>query len=132
MIGIKRHTLNKLKQFKPSINVLVQSRFVETSNTKDGTSNAEVMERKKAEVSEAAKKKPQKPPFAKNLFLGKFDRDILTYPEVLNRDRHEMLHEMIDPIEKFFREEVDSKRIDAEARIPPETLQGLKDLGLYG
>lgn len=31
------------------------------------------------------KKKPQKEPFAKNLTLGKFDTDILAYPEVLNQ-----------------------------------------------
>lgn len=27
---------------------------------------------------------------------------------------------------------VDSKRIDHEAKIPPETLNGLKELGLFG
>lgn len=27
---------------------------------------------------------------------------------------------------------VDSKKIDQDAKIPPETLQGLKDLGLFG
>lgn len=27
---------------------------------------------------------------------------------------------------------VDSAKIDREAHIPPETLQGLKDLGLFG
>lgn len=27
---------------------------------------------------------------------------------------------------------VDSKKIDHEAKIPPETLDGLKELGLFG
>lgn len=27
---------------------------------------------------------------------------------------------------------MDGSKIDREAKIPPETLQGLKDLGLYG
>lgn len=31
-------------------------------------------------------KKPNRPPFAKNLFLGKFDNAILTYPELSNED----------------------------------------------
>jgi acyl-CoA dehydrogenase family protein 9 len=31
-------------------------------------------------------KKPQKPPFVKNLFLGIFDTDILTYPELKNEE----------------------------------------------
>uniref|UniRef100_A0A803WB45 Complex I assembly factor ACAD9, mitochondrial n=1 Tax=Ficedula albicollis TaxID=59894 RepID=A0A803WB45_FICAL len=38
----------------------------------------------------------------------------------------------VGPVEKFFNEEVDSKKIDQDAKIPPETLQGLKDLGLFG
>lgn len=32
------------------------------------------------------KKKPNRPPFAKNLFLGKFDNDILTFPQLEKED----------------------------------------------
>ena len=48
---------------------------------------------------------------------------MLTFPEVLDRDRLETLEEMCAPLEKFFAESVDSKKIDLEASIPPETLQ---------
>uniref|UniRef100_A0A8D2NMR2 Complex I assembly factor ACAD9, mitochondrial n=1 Tax=Zosterops lateralis melanops TaxID=1220523 RepID=A0A8D2NMR2_ZOSLA len=41
-------------------------------------------------------------------------------------------NQFVGPVEKFFNEEVDSKKIDQDAKIPPETLQGLKDLGLFG
>lgn len=30
---------------------------------------------------------------------------MLVFPEVLDKDRHELLHEMIVPIEKFFEEQ---------------------------
>uniref|UniRef100_A0A8C0VTE7 Complex I assembly factor ACAD9, mitochondrial n=1 Tax=Cyanistes caeruleus TaxID=156563 RepID=A0A8C0VTE7_CYACU len=40
--------------------------------------------------------------------------------------------QFVGPVEKFFNEEVDSKKIDQDAKIPSETLQGLKDLGLFG
>lgn len=39
---------------------------------------------------------------------------------------------MLAPVEKYFEESVDSKKIDAEGKIPKETLDGLKQLGMYG
>uniref|UniRef100_A0A8C0VSB3 Acyl-CoA dehydrogenase family member 9 n=1 Tax=Cyanistes caeruleus TaxID=156563 RepID=A0A8C0VSB3_CYACU len=42
------------------------------------------------------------------------------------------INQFVGPVEKFFNEEVDSKKIDQDAKIPSETLQGLKDLGLFG
>jgi hypothetical protein len=48
---------------------------------------------------------PKKKSFAKELLLGRFDTDVLTFPEVLDKERHETLHEMLGPIERFFREE---------------------------
>jgi hypothetical protein len=42
--------------------------------------------------------------FARDIFVGKFDSDILTYPEILEKERHETLHGMVQPIEKFFAE----------------------------
>uniref|UniRef100_A0A8C8AD69 Complex I assembly factor ACAD9, mitochondrial n=1 Tax=Otus sunia TaxID=257818 RepID=A0A8C8AD69_9STRI len=44
----------------------------------------------------------------------------------------EEINQFVGPVEKFFNEEVDSKKIDQDAKIPPETLKGLKDLGLFG
>jgi hypothetical protein len=51
-----------------------------------------------------AKKKEQNFPFVKNLFLGIFDNDVLTYPEVLDKERLQTLNEMVEPIERFFSE----------------------------
>jgi len=82
------------------------------------------------EVKEMIQEK--KPSFAKRLFCGEFDTDLLTYPEVLSKDQHETLHEMLPPIENFFENEVDSRKIDEAAKISPKILQGLKDLGLFG
>uniref|UniRef100_A0A2P2I242 Acyl-CoA dehydrogenase family member 9 n=1 Tax=Hirondellea gigas TaxID=1518452 RepID=A0A2P2I242_9CRUS len=78
------------------------------------------------------KKKGKLEPFVKNLFLGRFDRSVLTFPEALDKERHTTLHEMIVPIEKFFLEDVDSSAIDRTASIPAETMQQLKDMGLFG
>ncbi|KAJ9580258.1 hypothetical protein L9F63_004071 [Diploptera punctata] len=77
------------------------------------------------------KKKTQNFPFAKNLFLGRFDFDVLTYPEVLNKEQLQTLQEMVAPVEKFF-SEVDSKKIDETESISEEVLDNLKSLGLFG
>uniref|UniRef100_A0A8C3UHH7 Complex I assembly factor ACAD9, mitochondrial n=1 Tax=Catharus ustulatus TaxID=91951 RepID=A0A8C3UHH7_CATUS len=58
-------------------------------------------------------------------------QEFFPYPEISNEELAE-INEFVGPVEKFFNEEVDSKKIDQDAKIPPETLQGLKDLGLFG
>ncbi|KAF4803909.1 Acyl-CoA dehydrogenase family member 9, mitochondrial [Turdus rufiventris] len=70
--------------------------------------------------------------FAKELFLGTLRKEeVFPYPEISNEELAE-ISEFVGPVEKFFNEQVDSKKIDQDAKIPPETLQGLKDLGLFG
>uniref|UniRef100_A0A8D2MYD6 Acyl-CoA dehydrogenase/oxidase N-terminal domain-containing protein n=1 Tax=Zonotrichia albicollis TaxID=44394 RepID=A0A8D2MYD6_ZONAL len=69
--------------------------------------------------------------FAKELFLGTLRKVVFPYPEISNEELAE-INQFVGPVEKFFNEEVDSKKIDQDAKIPPETLQGLKDLGLFG
>ncbi|XP_047438684.1 complex I assembly factor ACAD9, mitochondrial [Mugil cephalus] len=70
--------------------------------------------------------------YAKDLFLGQVNKaEVFPYPEIGNEELEE-LKQLVAPVEKFFNEEVDSAKIDQEARIPPETLKGLKELGLFG
>lgn len=71
-------------------------------------------------------------PFAKNLFLGKIEQAMLVFPEALEEEQLEDLNHMIQPIEKFFAESVDSVAIDANKQIPEETLEQLKKFGLFG
>ncbi|XP_032661571.1 complex I assembly factor ACAD9, mitochondrial isoform X2 [Chelonoidis abingdonii] len=70
--------------------------------------------------------------YAKELFLGKmWKEEVFPYPEISNEELEE-INQFVGPVEKFFSEEVDSKKIDQDAKIPPETLKGLKNLGLFG
>ncbi|XP_056129727.1 complex I assembly factor ACAD9, mitochondrial [Lampris incognitus] len=70
--------------------------------------------------------------YAKDLFLGQVNKEeVFPYPEIGNEELEEM-NQFVAPVEKFFNEEVDSARIDHEAKIPSETLDGLKALGLFG
>lgn len=70
--------------------------------------------------------------YAKDLFLGQVNKDeVFPYPEIRNEELEEMT-QFLAPVEKFYSEEVDSTRIDREEGIPPETMNGLKELGLFG
>ncbi|CAL8383140.1 unnamed protein product [Boreogadus saida] len=70
--------------------------------------------------------------YAKDLFLGQINKaEVFPYPEIGNEELEE-LNQFVAPVEKFFNENVDSKKIDEDAKIPAETLDGLKELGLFG
>ncbi|XP_015671908.1 acyl-CoA dehydrogenase family member 9, mitochondrial [Protobothrops mucrosquamatus] len=73
-----------------------------------------------------------RPAFVKELFMGNFQgKEVFPYPEISNEELEE-INDFVAPVEKFFQEEVDSKKIDQDAKIPQETLNGLKNLGLFG
>ncbi|KAG8516951.1 Acyl-CoA dehydrogenase family member 9, mitochondrial, partial [Galemys pyrenaicus] len=70
--------------------------------------------------------------FAKELFLGKIEKkEVFPFPEV-SQDELNEINQFVGPVEKFFTEEVDSRKIDRDGKIPNETLEGLKSLGLFG
>ncbi|KAM7132439.1 complex I assembly factor ACAD9, mitochondrial isoform 2-T2 [Molossus nigricans] len=70
--------------------------------------------------------------FAKELFLGRLEKkDVFPFPEI-SQDELDEINQLVGPIEKFFSEEVDSKKIDQEGKIPMETLKKLKSLGVFG
>ncbi|XP_039742503.1 complex I assembly factor ACAD9, mitochondrial [Pteropus medius] len=70
--------------------------------------------------------------FVKELFLGRIEKkEVFPFPEV-SQDELNEINQFVRPIEKFFAEEVDSRKIDQEGKIPKETLEKLKRLGLFG
>lgn len=48
--------------------------------------------------------KEYKTSFGKDIFLGNFDTGLLNFPEVLEKEQHETLHQMLEPIDRFFEE----------------------------
>ncbi|KRT80256.1 hypothetical protein AMK59_6979 [Oryctes borbonicus] len=111
----------KIKSNKYSTQVAVKSETIdkELARTIERITNIRTKE---------YKKKPQKPPFAKNLFLGVFDRDILAYPEALDKNMVNVLEKDIIPIKDFF-ENIADKR---EERITKAYLSNLSKLKLIG
>ncbi|KAF5275973.1 hypothetical protein FQA39_LY00769 [Lamprigera yunnana] len=74
-------------------------------------------------------KLPQKPPFAKNLFLGKFDTDILTYPQLDNEELVE-LNQQIKPVEDYY-SNIASNFLKRPF-LPQDFIETFKYLRLFG
>lgn len=109
-------------------NYVTAQRLIQTTSTSD----QEKAVAKKPDSAVSSKTPSTGIGFAKNICLGKLNKsDVFPYPEISYEDYTE-LNQLCEPIEKYFDDKVDSKKIDIEAKIDPETLQGLKDLGLFG
>ena len=70
--------------------------------------------------------------FFKAIFSGDLlEEFVFPYP-TLSKDEQENVNFIVDAVKKFFSDKVDSRKIDAEGKIPEEVLQGIKELGLFG
>jgi acyl-CoA dehydrogenase family protein 9 len=70
--------------------------------------------------------------FMKSVFHGVIAEGLIfPYPEP-SAAEVDNLNIMVDSVRKFCAANVDAAKIDRDQTIPPEVLQGLKDLGLFG
>ncbi|MFE2170208.1 acyl-CoA dehydrogenase family protein [Streptomyces sp. NPDC059447] len=92
-----------------------------------------VTEREARQVAEAAREQDwRKPSFAKELFLGRFRLDLI-HPHPLPADEDVRRGEaFLARLREFCENEIDGQRIEREAKIPDETVRGLKELGALG
>ncbi len=65
-------------------------------------------------------------------FTGHLDLEALFPFPSMSPEESETLEILRDSLERFGKERVDSRRIDAEARLPREVLDGLAELGVFG
>ncbi|WP_371526885.1 acyl-CoA dehydrogenase family protein [Streptomyces sp. NBC_01283] len=96
-------------------------------------SGPSVTEREARQVAEAAREQDwRKPSFAKELFLGRFRLDLI-HPHPLPADEDARRgEEFLAKLRDFCETKIDSARIEREAKIPDEVLNGLKELGALG
>jgi alkylation response protein AidB-like acyl-CoA dehydrogenase len=90
-------------------------------------------EQEAREVAEAAREKEwQAPSFVRELFEGAFRLELVhPFPEIDPREA-EKARPFLERLERFMRERVDSDRIDREGQIPPDVIEGLRQLGAFG
>src|SRR5690606_20881145 len=72
------------------------------------------------------------PSIAKSLFYGEVLEDMVFPFPSLNESQVEMAKAMIDAVDKFAQDNIDSAKYDKEGKLPDEILQGLAALGLTG
>jgi alkylation response protein AidB-like acyl-CoA dehydrogenase len=92
-----------------------------------------VTERDAREVAEAARESEWTlPSFGKELFLGNFRLDLIHPQPRLDAQAVEKGEAFLAKLRNFLETSVDPLRIEREAKIPDEVIQGLKDLGALG
>lgn len=96
-------------------------------------SGASVSEREARQVAEAAREQDwRKPSFAKELFLGRFRLDLI-HPHPMPADEDARRgEEFLAKLRDFCETKIDSARIEREAQISDEVINGLKELGALG
>lgn len=68
----------------------------------------------------------------KHMFYGEVMEDeVFPFPN-LNESQVEMAKAMIDAVDKFAQDNIDSAKYDREGKLPEEVLKGLAELGLCG
>ncbi|XP_045165719.2 complex I assembly factor ACAD9, mitochondrial-like [Mercenaria mercenaria] len=126
-------TVENINSNRWTIPVIYHDRCLASSVEKAGGSSITKTEGQDIERSKDGPSKPLKnTPFVKELFLGRFDKEMLVFPELSKSEDYDHLNELVAPIERFFDEAVDSKQIDIDGKIPDEILKHLGELGLFG
>src|SRR5512135_2953008 len=90
-------------------------------------------EQEAREVAEAAREKEwQAPSFVRRLFEGKVELPLIhPFPTQAEADVAKA-RPFMERLERFLHDHVDSDRIDREGKIPPEVVEGLRELGAFG
>ncbi|WP_405822765.1 acyl-CoA dehydrogenase family protein [Streptomyces sp. NBC_01390] len=101
--------------------------------TAEPTAKPTVTEREARQVAEAAREQGwQKPSFAKELFLGRFRLDLIHPHPLPAAEDARRGEEFLARLRDFCETKIDAARIEREARIPDEVINGLKELGALG
>ena len=73
------------------------------------------------------------PPFIKDIFIGTFNKSILSYAEVLNYERYFVLNEQVRQLAAFLGENKETLScINQRGSVPDEILMKMKSLDLHG
>ncbi len=94
---------------------------------------ARVSETEARAVAEASRETTwEAPSFVRELFLGRLDLGLIDPHPEPDAEEEQRGQAFLVKLEAFLRDEVDAERIEREAKIPAETIQGLRALGAFG
>jgi alkylation response protein AidB-like acyl-CoA dehydrogenase len=90
-------------------------------------------EREARAVAEAARQQEwERPSFVRELFAGRFDLDLVHPFPLTDPAELERAAPWLARLERFMLEKVDSAAIDRNRQIPPDVIDGLRELGAFG
>src|SRR3954468_8175970 len=93
----------------------------------------DVTEREARQVAEAAREQEWRlPSFGKELFLGNFRLDLIHPQPRLDAAATEKGERFLATLRQFLETEVDPLKIERDAKIPDEVVEGLKRIGAMG
>lgn len=82
--------------------------------------------------SKLQKRLAEREPLVKNFFVGKVDKELLAYPQVIEIDDYQKLVETLRPVHSYFAEK-SKKYFDADSRdISDELISELKRMQIFG
>jgi alkylation response protein AidB-like acyl-CoA dehydrogenase len=98
-----------------------------------GQSGEQVDAARAREVAEEARQSGwDRPSFGRELFLGRLRLDLIDPLPPIDADAAERGERFLAGLREFCERGIDGHRIEREARIPDEVINGLKDLGAFG
>ncbi|XP_012271276.1 acyl-CoA dehydrogenase family member 9, mitochondrial [Orussus abietinus] len=114
--------------FPVSSRVCIYLRYLSHSVTKEDT---DLISHLDLRLSPHIKRQPQREPFVKNFMLGKFDTELLAYPEVTSDSRFKEFNEWLKMIQDFINSYFTEEQKNGTAPFPSDMLERLKELGLF-
>lgn len=83
----------------------LSTQVAQKEETSSENESLKVFEKLSSIYQKKYEKKPQKPPFVKNLFVGEVDTDLLAYPEAIDKEELIKLENALLPVDFHFSQE---------------------------
>ncbi len=105
-----------------------------TANKEQNSASPPVVTEQVArEVAEAARETEwTAPSFVRELFNGRFRLDLIHPYPVLDPEEEARAKPFLDRLERLLREKVNPEQIEKDRKIPPNVIDGLKEIGAFG
>jgi len=112
---------------------LIASRSVSSTSKNNAATAQQTQEERQEAKAKKMKKAVHSKSFVQNIFRGIVEPEqAFPYPNSLDQDQRDTLEMLVPITEKFFMEQNDPLKNDADAKVPEHTVQGLRDLGAFG
>merc|ERR1712223_1274598 len=108
-------------------------RCVATTTKNNAASAQEKQDERQEAKAKKMKKAVHSKSYVQNIFRGIIEPgQAFPYPNTLDQDQRDTLEMLVPITEKFFVEQNDPLKNDTDAKVPEQTVQGMRELGAFG